>query len=270
MREFLGMIAGFAIIVVILSFGRSEDRVSPNATEPGRAGAAGSDLGMVNIPGGPFRMGRDGNGDADPAHIVQLRAFKMDRTEVTCAAYAEFCRETGRHLPFFWNREGFRCGDRYPDYPVTGVSWADARAFAEWAGKRLPTEAEWEYAARGGLADMPYPNGEDLTSASGNYSTGQLGGTVPVGDYEPNGYGLFDMMGNVCEWVQDRYGSTYYRESEPLNPTGPGQGRFRVIRGGGWKSGPGCVSVHHRNALPANWVDFNVGFRCVRDLPEVP
>ncbi len=267
MREFLGLLGGIGIIVLILHYG------DPGARDPLMAKREVQKLhaeenGEIEIPAGSFSMGRDGEGDNGPLHPVRLARFMMDRTEVTCAAYARFCEETGHHLPFFWNRAGFRCGDDYPDHPVTGVSWQDARDYAQWAGKRLPTEAEWEYAARGGLAGQRYPHGNELSPAFGNYAGNEQDGTVPVASYEPNGYGLYDMMGNVCEWVIDRYSATYYGESEELCPAGPEHGRFRVIRGGGWKSGPGCVSVDHRNALPANWVDFNVGFRCVRDLPE--
>ncbi len=269
MREFLGLLGGFGVIVVILHYGHPGTQ-DPLAAKPDVRKTRAIGHAMVEIPAGTFLMGRDGTGDNSPSHPVRLSGFLMDRTEVTCAAYARFCEETGHHLPFFWNRPGFCCGDAYPDHPVTGVSWQDARDYAEWAGKRLPTEAEWEYAARGGLIGQRYPNGDKLDPAFGNYAGNDKDGTLPVASFKPNGYGLYDMMGNVCEWVADRYSATYYGESEEWNPTGPKQGRFRVIRGGGWKSGPGCVSVDHRNGLPSNWVDFNVGFRCVRDMAEAP
>jgi len=225
------------------------------------------DMEMVRIPAGIFLMGTDGNGDSAPAHSVRLQGYEMDKTEVTCAQYLRFCQQTGHQLPFFWERKGFFCGPDFPNHPVIGVSWADANAYAKWLGKRLPTEAEWEYAARGGLVNQSFPNGNTLSLESGNYNKSGKQGTVPVGSYAPNGFGLHDMLGNVLEWVSDRYGAEYYRKSPVENPLGPKAGRFRVVRGGGWKSGPGCVAVFHRNALPANWVDFNVGFRCVRSLP---
>ena len=112
---------------------------------------------------------------------------------------------------------------------------------------------------------MRYPHGAELTPDDGNYSKSELGGPVPVGSYPPNGYGLYDMLGNVCEWVHDTYHPDSYKELASENPTGPAEGYMRVIRGGGWHTGPACVPVYHRNALRSNWLDFNVGFRCARD-----
>jgi formylglycine-generating enzyme required for sulfatase activity len=231
----------------------------------GRTAQAGRDTAMALIPAGEFVMGREGTGDNSPPHTVRLGAFYLDCCEVTNAEYAEFCRATGRDLPKFWGMNAFRSGDRYPDHPVVFVSNGDAREYATWRGKRLPTEAEWEYAARGGLTGKAYVNGDVLDSTKVNYTLSALKGPVAVGSFEPNGYGLYDMAGNVQEWVSDRYDAEYYKTSPAENPPGPAKGRFRVIRGGGWDTGPGCMGVGYRNALPANWIDFNVGFRCARD-----
>ena len=221
---------------------------------------------MVLIQGGEFMMGEDSGWDYAPSHAVRVAAFYIDAYEVTNAQYLAFCEATGRRLPEFWGEVRFRSGLDYSSHPVTGVSWHDALAYAEWRGDRLPTEAEWEYAARGGLVGVPYPHGTALSPDDGNYSKSELGGPVPVGSYPPNGYGLYDMLGNVCEWVQDAYHPDYYKERESENPTGPLEGYMRVIRGGGWHTGPGCTYVYHRNALRSNWLDFNVGFRCARSL----
>jgi formylglycine-generating enzyme required for sulfatase activity len=150
------------------------------------------------------------------------------------------------------------------------VSWRDAAAFADWKGKRLPTEAEWEYAARGGLSGIDFPFEGDLDSTKANFSNHRYHlGTQPVGSYPPNAYGLYDMAGNVVEWVADYYDTDYYSSGVADNPTGPEKGRFRVIRGGGWHSGPSCNRVYFRNALPTGWVDINVGIRCARDAEPV-
>ena len=221
---------------------------------------------LVLIPSGEFFMGSDSEGDHNPVHKVYIDAFYMDKYEVTNAKYLKFCKVTGHQLPEFWNMEGFRCGVDYPNHPVVGVSWNDAVEYAVWSGKRLPTEAEWEYAARGGLVGMNYPNGKTLNPSYGNYTKSEKKGPVAVGSYAPNGFGLYDMQGNVVEWVLDFYDRNYYSSSPSVNPQGPSSGKFRVIRGGGWHSGPYCNRVYYRNALPPNWVDFNVGFRCAKDF----
>lgn len=222
---------------------------------------------MVRIPGGEFIMGKDGENDHSPAHRIYINAFLMDKYEVINAQYFRFCEATGRSLPQFWGMDEFNSGPDYPNHPVVGVSWNDARDYAEWVGKRLSTEAEWEYAARGALVGMKYPNENEIDSTVANIAIGgKVKGTDPVGNYSPNGFGLYDMAGNVVEWVSDYYDMDYYKTSPPKNPKGPQQGKFRVIRGGGWHSGPGCSTVYFRNALRFNWVDFNVGFRCARDL----
>lgn len=222
---------------------------------------------MVLIPAGEFLMGSD-RGEDSPVHKVYVDSFYIDKYEVTNAQYLAFCEAMDHRLPMFWGMEGFRCGPDYPDHPVVTVSWVDAKVYAEWCGKRLPTEAEWECAARGGLEGMNYPNGDTLTPSDGNYSKSEKRGSVAVGSYPPNGFGLYDMQGNVCEWVADWYDPDYYASSPAENPQGPELGKFKVVRGGGWHSGPGCNTVHHRNALWPGWLDFNVGFRCVKDVGQ--
>jgi sulfatase modifying factor 1 len=221
---------------------------------------------LVLIRGGKFSMGSAVESDHSPIHRVSVSSFYIDKHQVTNAQYLEFCDETGHRVPEFWHRDGFRCSPDHPKHPVVGISWQDAAEFAAWSGKRLPTEAEWEYAARGGLEGLDYPNGENLDPADGNYTQSNKGGPVAVGSYEANGFGLYDMQGNVVEWVGDYYAPDYYASSPSANPQGPPSGKFRVIRGGGWHSGPYCNRVYFRNALPPNWVDFNVGFRCAKDI----
>jgi iron(II)-dependent oxidoreductase len=222
---------------------------------------------LVLVPGGTFMMGKNGEADFSPAHEVIIDSFLIERHEVTNLEYAGFCEETGHRLPEFWGLQKYRCGPEFPDHPVVGVSWADAKAYAEWRGLRLPTEAEWEYAARGGLIGKDYSFGSEIDSTKANYAVGGVGtGTLPVGSFAPNGFGLHDMTGNVVEWVSDFYDEDYYAVSPVSNPPGPESGKFRVIRGGGWHSGPFCNRVYFRNGLPSGWLDINVGFRCAGNL----
>ncbi|GAG59568.1 unnamed protein product, partial [marine sediment metagenome] len=184
---------------------------------------------------------------------------------VTNAQYLEFCQSAGHPLPEFWGMDVFCSGPDFPDHPVVGVTWVAAMQYAEWKGRRLPTEAEWEYAARGGLAKKRYPNGNDVDSTSCNYN-GTYGHPIRVGSLPVNEYGLHDMAGNVVEWVSDYYAKDYFLEAPVDNPTGPKYGKRRVIRGGGWRSGKMCATVVFRQSLRPYWVDMNVGFRCARDL----
>lgn len=232
------------------------------ASFPG-GGPAGE---MVLIPTGEFLMGSDTEGDHAPAHRVRVDAFFLGIHEVTNGEYREFCEATGHRLPEFWGIEARRSGPDFPDHPVVGVSWQDAADYAAWRGMRLPTEAEWEYAARGGVEGMNFPSGDALSPPDANFAGSQIGSPVEVGRYPANGFGLHDMSGNVFEWVADRYGADYYAESPSANPDGPETGKFRVIRGGGWHSGPYCNRTYYRNALPPQWVDFAVGFRVAKDI----
>jgi formylglycine-generating enzyme required for sulfatase activity len=224
--------------------------------------------GMVLIPGGTYLMGTDhGQAIASPRHPVILHPYYMDAHEVSNREYQEFCLSTGHKFPEFWGMDVYKSGPDYPDHPVVGVSHFDASLYAEWAGKRLPTEAEWEFAARGGLEDIDYPYGEKADHSQSRFNDPDAEkGPVKRGTYPPNSYGLHDMSGNVWEWVSDWFSGSYYSESPEHNPKGPSTGTFKVFRGGGWHSGPGCATVHRRNALPTHWVDFAGGFRCVKDM----
>lgn len=224
---------------------------------------------MMLIPGGEFTMGMNKDGaDYSPGHRIKIDSFYLDKHEVTNAEYYKFCQETGYKLPETWGTAIFRSGLDFPNHPVTGVNWYDAKKFAAWAGKRLPTEAEWEYAARGGLIDQPYPNGKEWTIGrrKNKPENGWENLIVEVESFESNGFGLFDMGGNVWEWTADNYDAEYYQVSPENNPRGPEKGFIKSIRGGSWHSGAMCKRVYFRRGLPANWVDFAVGFRCAKDL----
>lgn len=233
--------------------------------------------GMAAIPAGEFTMGRtfttsdDETGmrplilrDDHPAHKVRLDAYWMDSTEVTHAAYAAFLAATGRQAPYHW-LEG-KMPESLADYPIYNVDWADARSFCDWKGKRLPTEAEWEYAARGGLEAANYPWGDDKpTRDQALYAT--PAGPQPVGRHAVNAYGLHDMSGSVSEWCGDWFERTYYSAAPAENPQGPSEGMYRIIRGGAWSDGATRITVFFRNWVRPNQRTPNIGFRCVRDMP---
>ncbi len=277
----------------------------PAPTEPVQASAVS---GMVIIPAGAFTMGASVPErlmalqfgwsqdwllrmaglieSAGPTHQVVLDAYRIDRHEVTNEQYEAFLDATGYPLPRFWNQPSLNADNQ----PVTGVSWHDAQTYCSWTGKRLPTEAEWEKAARGtdGLA---YPWGEVwdsamLRSAEGvagramaNYHEWTLwrsgsmsdGGPAPVGSY-PGGaspYGVLDMAGNVWEWVADWYDPEYYSTALEENPSGPASGVARVLRGGAWDVPSVVAFTWFREIfIPP---DYNgsavVGFRCASNEP---
>lgn len=230
---------------------------------------AQQDSAMVLVPGGEFMMGKDMKNSLgfDPAHKVKVDSFYMDKHEVSNKDYLKFCKASGHKLPEFWNTDVFKCGEEYLNYPVVGVNFGDALAYAKWAGKRLPTEAEWEYAARGGLEGKNFPSGDNWPYERAKQDgAGWKNLIEPVETYKANAYGLYDMSGNVWEWVADRHSETYYQKRVYDNPKGPKKGTNRVIRGGSWHSGKMCKKVFYRKGLISNWSDFAVGFRCVKDL----
>ncbi len=214
---------------------------------------------MVLIPGGSFSMGsNDGGSDEKPVHRVELDRFYMDKYEVSNGQYRIFIQATGHPEPEHWHDSRFN----QPYQPVVGVSWNDATAYAKWVGKRLPTEAEWEYAARGGLVGKRYPWGDEMTKAHYGSWNGGRGTTKAVGSFGVNRYGLYDMAGNVWEWCQDWYGD-YYSDSPAKNPPGPDNGSGRVLRGGAWSSGKSRLRVAGRSNGNPYARGRGHGFRCV-------
>ena len=222
---------------------------------------------MVLIPAGSFEMGdhfSEGYKRELPVHTVTLDAFYMDTHEVTVGQFKQFVNQSEYDYDFDEIKNGgFTISDFSPtdDHPMIWVNWNYATAYAEWAGKRLPTEAEWEYAARGGLEGRRYPWGDEIDDSKANYDD-NVGTTTVAGSYPVNGYGLYDMAGNVWEWCQDRYDGNYYTNSPVNNPQGPETGRRRVLRGGSWRTHATYLRLASRYNDPSPR-DSPYGFRCV-------
>jgi len=232
----------------------------------------GDSVPMASIPAGEFWMGVGGPlglEDERPRHRIRLDSYAMDLYEVTTGRYARFLGATGRGAPWQW--ESVNLQDD-ADRPVIGVDWHDAQAYCRWAGKRLPTEAEWERAAKG-TDERRYPWGnQDPTAKLANFALGARFSysqvLMPVGSYEggKSPAGLYDMAGNVWEWVQDWYGADYFEESPEQNPTGPSDGTFKVLRGGSWSELPKYLLTYARFKLLPTTRNAFTGFRCVKNV----
>jgi len=225
---------------------------------------------MVSIPSGCFNMGdsfAEGWPDELPVHHVCLPGFEMDIHEITNAEYAECVADGGCTPPLnmgSYSRLTYYGDPAFDDYPVIWMEWVQIDEFCTWAGKRLPTEAEWEYAARGGLAGKRYPWGNWIWRWFANYDM-TVGDTSKVESYAPNGYGLFDMAGNVWEWVADWYKENYYTVSPTNDPTGPPSGEQHVMRGGSWDHDAFGLRVAARcDFCHADRHGNNRGGRCAR------
>jgi eukaryotic-like serine/threonine-protein kinase len=221
------------------------------------------DMVMVYVPKGGFPMGsNDGSQDERPVHLVYLDAFWIDQTEVTNTQYARCVDDGICDLPADPTQYYI---EESADHPVVYVDWKDANTYCQWAGRRLPTEAEWEKAARG-TDSRTFPWGNDGDCSRANFwDCPQFETTSPVGFYGERGvspFGTHDMAGNVWEWVFDWYASDYYQYSPTRNPTGPASGIYHVWRGGSWNCNQTSArSVERGNFNPDYWRDL-IGFRC--------
>jgi formylglycine-generating enzyme len=219
-------------------------------------GASAVDVpkGMVQIPKGCFTMGsNDGESNEHPPHEICLESFLIETREVSQELWGK------SHLK---NPAGFKGCDKCP---VERVTWFEAEQACRERALRLPTEAEWEYAARAGTK-TPYPSGPFLDGEHAWYDGNSEAKTHPVGSLKANAWGLHDMLGNVWEWVSDGWDSTYYARSPKDNPKGPEQVAERMARGGSWYNFEGLVRSSSRLHYPPAERFVNVGFRCARDL----
>ena len=256
-------------------------------------------LDVARIPAGEFLMGaEDGEEDERPAHRAYLDEYCIGTRPVTNADYAQFVKDTGhpspavRALPlmvsgpleadfralaaaYFWNN-GTPPEGR-DEHPVTLIGYEDASAYCSWlaskTGKpvRLPTEAEWEKAARGGLEGRKFPWGDTLDPECAHFlphaGLKAERGTAPVGSYPANPFKLHDMAGNVWEWVADWYAANYYSSSQYLNPQGPDSGLMRIVRGGAWVNADGrYLRCAYRHKVPPDSYAYSIGFRVAYSL----
>ena len=219
---------------------------------------------FVGVPGGTFAMGSaEGQEDEAPVHLVHVDAFDLAVYPVTVGEYAAFLHATGYTRPRDWGAPPFR-GD---DLPVVGVSWVDAVAYCRWAGDaRLPTEAEWERAARGGHEGLRYPWGDAIPAWIPDQGRGPLAGPWPVTLGEPNGYGLLGIAANVHEWCADWHARDSYTSSPARNPQGPLTGARRASRGGSWRHALTISRTAARSKLDPTFRYTDYGFRIARSV----
>jgi formylglycine-generating enzyme required for sulfatase activity len=234
--------------------------IEPLRSEPPPPPRSEDGTEMVRVPAGEFTMGSDDHDNEKPPHRVYLDAYAVDKYEVTNALYKRFMDATGRAAPAYWTDAKWNGATQ----PVVGVSWHDADAYCRWAGKRLPTEAEWEKAARG-TDGRKYPWGDQWEASRAN-AENKLGKTAPVGSYSSgvSPYGAHDMAGNVWEWVADWYDAGYYKQTPERNPQGPASGSARVLRGGSWNHGTVSLRASDRDGSAPVARYGGIGFRCAR------
>ncbi len=244
---------------------RAQNQIPQNAPPAAVPVLQQNGLNYVWIPPGAFMMGcspSDGGcaDDEKPSHQVTItKGFWLGQTVVTVNAYRRFAEASGRQIADAQSLPTGRAGDTLP---MVEMDWNDAHEYCAWAGGRLPTEAEWEYAARAGSTDAQYGPPDDIAWYRAN-SQSRL---HPVGTKLPNASGLYDMLGNVLEWVSDWYAEDYYEHSPSQGPPGPDQGAQRVLRGASWDDFPAAVRVSRRSPNQPGY-RFYGGVRCVLETP---
>lgn len=224
---------------------------------------------LVLIPAGWFTMGSEaGQENERPVHRVWIDAFYLTASQVTNASYSEFLRANRGQAPPLWNDPNFN----RPEQPVVAISWFEAVKYCDWLSAivgrtyRLPTEAEWERAARGGVDGKLFPWGDDPPQSLPNYGQRWKTGPEPVARSMPNGFGLHDICQNVHEWCSDWYRPDYYAASPERNPRGPETGERRASRGGSWRHHIKVTRCAARSSIPPEFQYADYGFRIACDL----
>jgi sulfatase modifying factor 1 len=223
---------------------------------------------MVRVPEGWFWMGTDAGLDCErPQHRVWVDGFELAACQVTNREYAHFASATGqRPVPSMFEDPDFN----HPEQPVVAVSWFEAVSYCEWLSDvmgrqyRIPTEAEWERAARGGMDNKLYPWGDEPPQSRAGYATRWKTGPEPVGRSQPNAYGLFEMCENVHEWCSDWFDASYYLNSPERNPRGPETGTRKASRGGSWRHHVKNSRCYTRSSIPPQFQYADYGFRVCR------
>lgn len=222
---------------------------------------------LVQIPAAGFLMGSNSGQDCErPIHRIWIDTFLLAATQVTNCEYARFLAATSAVPPPFWQDPNFN----HPEQPVAGVSWHEAARYCEWLSAhtartfRLPTEAEWELAARGGLEQKNFPWGDAPPQSLPDYSTRWRNGPEPVARYAPNAFELYDIGDNVHEWCSDWYDPNYYAASPDRNPPGPEEGKRKASRGGSWRHQIKVARCSARSSIPPEFQYADYGFRVVR------
>ncbi len=224
---------------------------------------------LLVIPAGWFAMGSDAGQDVErPVHRVWVDPFAMAETQVTVSQYAGFLDATAGMPPPQWGDPNFN----HPQQPVVAVSWFEANDYCRWLASvtsaiyRLPTEAEWERASRGGVEEKLFPWGDDPPTTRPGYAEKWKNGPEPVRQSPPNAYGLFEMCENVHEWCSDWFSPDYYAASPDRNPHGPDSGTRKSSRGGSWRHHIKISRCSARSSIPPEFQYADYGFRVVRDL----
>jgi formylglycine-generating enzyme required for sulfatase activity len=253
------------LLLCIYSPSFADSPVNEMALIPAGKSQMGSKQSLMELrPHDLFNTDRHTLGPENPAHEVFLHAFYIDIYEVSNLKYKKYVEDTKAKEPHGWKNAEFNADQQ----PVVGISWKEAVSYCKWLNKRLPTEAEWEKAGRG-KRPIKYPWGDSPPDSERLNYNNEKKNTMPVGSYKKgkSDYGVYDLSGNVSEWVHDWHFPEYYLFSPKENPQGPKKGQYKVIRGGNWRNTVEYVSLTYRNATTPRMRNMSLGFRCAKGTP---